>query len=88
MSTSEPQEPTPPHVADLATTSARLDRLALIGVFGTEADRAALIRASDGTVSRVTVGDTVANRTVSAIGEDRVILTNGNQSSTLSLPET
>ena len=81
-------DPTPPHVAELATTTAHLDRLALIGVFGTQAARAALIRAQDGTVQRVTVGDSVANKTVSAIGEDRVILVRGTQTSTLRLPET
>ena len=88
MSTAEKQEPTPPHVAKHATRPARLDRLALIGIFGTDTARAALIRDRNGTVQRVTVGDKVANRTVTAIGEDRVILTRGNQSSMLSLPET
>lgn len=86
MSIREDQEPTPAHVAEMANETARLDRLALIGVFGSETARAALIRARDGQIQRVAVGDIVAGKTVSAIDQDRVILTRGSQSSTLELP--
>lgn len=86
MTATQTQESTPPKVAELATESARLDRLAVIGIFGTADAFAALIRGSNGAVQRVTVGDTVARQTVAAIAEDRVILARGNKTQTLKLP--
>ena len=88
MSTSEIQEPTPANVAELATKSARLPALALIGIFGSEATPAALIRNKDGSFQRVIVGDSIAGRQVAAIGKDRVILSRGTKTQTLTLPNT
>ena len=87
MSSQDKQEPTPDHVAKLANVSVQLDKFALIGVFGAETSRAALIRDQKGKISRVTVGDRIANRTVSAIGEDKVILSSGGQTRALALPK-
>ncbi|MFC6638473.1 pilus assembly protein PilZ [Sulfitobacter sp. JBTF-M27] len=87
MSTTIIQEPTPSHVADLANETARLPALALIGIFGSAAAPTALIRERNGSIQRVTVGDAVAGQTVAAIDADRVILSNGGQTKTLSLPK-
>jgi Tfp pilus assembly protein PilP len=87
MTATNPPEPTSPKVAKLATETARLDSLAVIGIFGSAAAPAALIRGADGTTQRVSVGDTVARQTVAAIGEDRVILSKGNKTTTLTLPK-
>lgn len=87
MSTTEIQEPTPSHVAKLANETARLPALALIGVFGSTEAPVALIRERNGTIQRVTVGDAVAGKTVAAIDDDRVILSSGGQTKTLSLPK-
>ncbi|MEW9922107.1 pilus assembly protein PilZ [Marimonas sp. MJW-29] len=84
MSTSDKQEPTPAHVAEKATQSARLPALALIGIFGSENALNALIREKNGTIQRVAVGDRISGQTIAAIGEDRVVLGNGN---TLKLPQ-
>ena len=85
--TTTTQEPTPQNVADLATQNADLGRPALIGVFGSQTAPAALIRDRKGTVQRVIIGDQVANQTVTAIAEDRVILARGGKTSTLTLPK-
>ena len=85
--TTTTQEPTPQNVANLATQNADLGRLALIGVFGSQTGPAALIRDRKGTVQRVIIGDQVANQTVTAIAEDRVILARGGKTSTLTLPK-
>ena len=87
MSTKETQEPTPAHVADHATEQARLDRTALIGVFGSASAPGALVRTSNGDIERVTVGDTVAGGTVTAIDERQVLLTTGNRTRALKLPK-
>ena len=86
MSTTEKQEPTPSHVAEKATLSARLPALTLIGIFGTADAPGALIRTRQGNIQRVTVGDKVASRTVAAIDEDRVILARNGQTTTLTFP--
>lgn len=79
---------TPPEVARHATQQARLDRLALIGIFGSETAPGALIRLADGTFQRVVPGDAVAGQTVAAIGEDSVMLARGTRTRALRLPET
>ncbi len=88
MSLKEIQEPTPQHVADLATQHVRLPSLALIGVFGNDAHPAALIRGHNGEIKRIKVGDTVAGSAVAAIDIDRVILAKGTHTKILSLPDT
>lgn len=78
---------TPDHVAALANQKAKLPRLALLGVFGTEATPGALIRTPDGKVHRVAPGDRIANRTVAAIGADKVMLSNGGATKALRMPK-
>ncbi len=87
MTTTDIQEPTPETVADLATETVSLSKLALIGIFGSEAAPAALIRDARGTIHRVTPGDAVENQTVAAIGTDRVILSKGSRTRTLTFPQ-
>tara|TARA_R110002110_G_scaffold23490_2_gene89421 strand:+ start:1594 stop:1860 length:267 start_codon:yes stop_codon:yes gene_type:complete len=87
MSTTETQEPTPTHVADLATEHTRLDRTALIGIFGSEAAPGALVRTPDGNIARVGIGDRIAGGTVAAIGQDQVVLAMGNRTKALKLPK-
>lgn len=86
MAFRDTQEPTPKKVEDLATTEARLPRLALLGVVGSESAPAALIRERDGDIAKVTPGDRVAGRDVTAIGNDHVVLTRGGTSKVLRLP--
>ena len=80
------QHQTLTHVADMASQDVHLERLALIGVFGSSDARGALVRARSGKISRVVVGDRVAGRTVAAIGEDSVILSRGSSTKVLRLP--
>ncbi len=88
MTTDSPHAPTPQHVADLATETARLPALALLGVFGSDESPSALLRQPDGTTLRVTTGDAVDRKTVVAIAPDRVILQQGSRTRTLTLPGT
>lgn len=87
MAIAEDQAPTPEHVAQKATQSARLPALALIGIFGSTEAPAALIRKRNGTIQRVTVGDSVVGKTVAAIDTDRVILASGGQTQAITFPE-
>lgn len=80
------QEPTPAGVAALATQTVRLERFALLGVFGTESAPAALIRQPDGSTLRVTPGDETAGGTVLSIDAERVILSRGSGQRVLRLP--
>lgn len=87
MSTAEIQQPTPENIAELATQIVELPKLALIGIFGSQSAPAALIRTRKGKIARVSLGDRLANLTVTAIAKDRVILTRGSQTKALSLPK-
>lgn len=80
-------EPTPTGVAQLATQRVRLERLALLGVFGTQVAPAALVREANGDIQRVSVGDRVAGGTVTAIGEDRLVLSRATGQKVLRLPK-
>ncbi len=86
MSDTEPQQPTPRNVADLATSAARLDRTALIGIFGSDAAPGALVRTRNGRIARVGIGDKVAGGTVAAIGGDQLVLNVGGRAKALKLP--
>ncbi|MFK7835057.1 MAG: pilus assembly protein PilP [Sulfitobacter sp.] len=81
------QEPTPDTVAQTATETARLPKLALLGIFGSEAAPAALIRTGRGEVMRVQVGDHVARQRVAEIDSSRVILAQAGRTRMLSMPE-
>jgi hypothetical protein len=87
MSTTETQEPTPEHVADLATEQTRMDRTALIGIFGSASAPGALVRTPNGEIARVTVGDSVAGGTVAAIADGQLLLAFGSRTKALKLPK-
>lgn len=69
-----PNIPTSASVAQQATQARAINlrRVNLIGVFGTPADRRALVRLSNGQVVRVQVGDRLDGGQVSAIGDDEL----------------
>ena len=74
---SSARDPVIPSSASVArqateTDAIRLNRINLIGVFGTPENRRALVRMSSGRVVRVAVGDRLDGGQVSAIGEDEL----------------
>ena len=85
-SSDEENLPTPENVAKIATERANLDRVALIGVFGSESNPGALIRDNDGSIARVSVGDAFDGSTVAAIGADSLILSRGGKTKVMKLP--
>lgn len=88
MATQDPESgtPTPPEVEQLATQEARLDRIALIGVFGSVENLRALIRLPQGKTQTVTKGDTLNGGTVLAIGEDQLVLSRPNGHKIMQMP--
>lgn len=87
MATTDTGTPTPPKVEKLATQAARLDRIALIGVFGKAEAPRALIRLPRGETQTVTIGDTVDGGTVEAIGMDLVVVSRRGMQSILRMPQ-
>ena len=87
MTTTTDGTPTPEKVIELATKNAKLERTALIGVFGTEGAFQALIRLPKGDIAKVSVGDSVAGGKIEAIAADRVILSRLGGQKVLSLPQ-
>ena len=87
MATPTDGTPTPEKVNELATTTAKLDRTALIGVFGTEGALQALIRLPKGDIAKVSAGDSIGGAKVEAIDTDRVILTRRGSQHVLALPQ-
>ena len=78
---------TPEKVAEFATEQAKIPRIALIGIFGTEAAPRALIRRPNGKIDRVAVGDKAAGGIVAAIGDDRVVIAQRSTTKVLQLPQ-
>lgn len=64
----------------------RLDQLALIGTFGTEANRYALVRQSSGRIRTVRRGEKIDGRLVVAIDTGEVILSAGSREDRLTMP--
>jgi hypothetical protein len=64
-----------------------LSSVALIGVFGGESGRHALVRMPNGRVERVRPGDSVQGLRVASVGADSVSLRNGARETTLRLPD-
>ncbi|MFD0978487.1 hypothetical protein [Tropicimonas aquimaris] len=63
-----------------------LNQLALIGVFGTETDRRALLRQSSGRIVRVQPGQRVGGATIVGIGASELILKSGSGTRKLEMP--
>ncbi len=80
--------PTSNDVAEAATIEGGLvkSEISLIGVYGTETKRRALVRLSSGRYERVTVGDSVAGWQVSAISKDAIRIVRGGRDAILRMP--
>jgi Tfp pilus assembly protein PilP len=64
-----------------------LNHLNLIGVYGTQANRRALIRLPSGRYKKVKVGDSVDGGKVVAIGDSELRYQKGGRSLTLKMPK-
>ena len=64
----------------------RLDQLVLIGVFGTEEERRAMVRHASGRIETVTMGGRVGGRRVVAIDTDAVLLQTSSGTTRLAMP--
>ncbi|ETX16429.1 hypothetical protein OCH239_00915 [Roseivivax halodurans JCM 10272] len=75
-------------VARQATTRARLNyrKTILLGVFGAEGQREALIRLPDGRVARVTRGTRIGRSQVVSIDEDRIAIATGRRAHWIEIP--
>lgn len=86
MASKEENLPTPENVAILATKKSTLSRIALIGIFGSDANPSALLREDYGSFARVTIGDSFNGGVVEAIGTDSLILSRGGKTKVMKLP--
>ena len=86
----QPQDtpPTPDIVARNATqrTGDNLDRTILLGTFGPEGNRSALIRLSNGTVAKVGTGDRLGRDRIVAIDDGRLALAKNGTALWLTMP--
>ncbi len=80
--------PTSADVAEAATIEGAIDRgqISLIGIYGTESKRRALIRLASGRYERVTVGDSISGWQVAAIGKDAIKLVKSGREAFLKMP--
>lgn len=83
------QETTPPQVAATATltTNDLGGRLTLLGTFGRQTNRQALLKLRGGKTTTVSHGDRVNGQTVVAIEEGRVALARNGAADWLEMPE-
>ena len=74
LDTAPRPDPASGSAADTATVSAQFDPTEplLLGTYGSDSDRRAILRLPNGVVSKVTVGDRLAGDKVLAIAEDFV----------------
>ena len=81
--------PSSANVARQATIqdAIRLNRVNLVGVYGTAADRRALVRLPSGRFVKVQVGDRVDGGTVSKITDEELVYKKGRRTVLLSVPE-
>ncbi|PRY25242.1 hypothetical protein CLV78_102419 [Aliiruegeria haliotis] len=72
----------------IATTKKgiELDELALIGVFGTDTKRRALVRHASGRVQKIAMGGRLSGGKVVAIGKDEVFIRFGSRTQKLEMP--
>jgi type IV pilus biogenesis protein PilP len=84
-----PQRAAAPEKPRRTTTRTGISRgnMALIGVFGSEGGRHALVRLPNGAIQRVRAGDSVQGVQVAAVGSDSVRLTGRGRDTLLKLPE-
>ena len=84
-----PRIPTSASVARRATVNNALNlrKLNLIGVYGTAADRRALVRLPSGRYKKVKVGDRIDGGRVIAIGESQLQYQKGGRNRTLTMPK-
>jgi len=61
--------------------------LALVGIFGGSDGRHALIQMPNGSVRKVSAGDSVQGMQIASIGSDSVRVTDGRRESVLEMPE-
>jgi hypothetical protein len=83
--------PTAPRPTAQRPTTQRIGlsrgNMALIGVFGSNTNRYALVRMPNGSIERMGPGDSVQGVRVAAIGSDSVRLNNRGRDTLLRLPE-
>ncbi|MEQ5868411.1 hypothetical protein J4E08_00710 [Sagittula sp. NFXS13] len=86
--TVQPSAPSSASVASSATVrnAIRLNRINLIGVYGTPANRRALVRLPSGKYQKVQVGDRLDGGRVAAIGESELRYSKGGRNLTLQMP--
>ncbi len=84
----QPRIPTSASVARQATieNAINLRQLNLIGVYGTDTNRRALIRLPSGRFVKVKVGDRIGGGQVAAIGDGTIRLIKGGRAETLTVP--
>lgn len=86
---SMPRLPANPSIAKQATIkrAINLNRINLLGVFGTSASRSALVRMPGGRVQTVKVGDRLDGGQVAAIGENTLYYVKGGRNIQLTVPQ-
>ena len=86
--TVQPSLPTAASVARQATldNAINLQRVNLIGVYGTPSNRRALIRLANGRYKKVKIGDSVDGGRVVAIGDSELRYQKGGRNHTLTIP--
>jgi Tfp pilus assembly protein PilP len=82
------QNTTPNSVAEIATRQAslRLNKLMLLGTFGTTAKPSALVRLPGGKTETLRVGDSVKGGQVIAIDDGRIALNTRGRAEWLEIP--
>ncbi|MFT4783995.1 MAG: hypothetical protein ACI9IV_001738 [Paracoccaceae bacterium] len=85
----QPKTPTPKSVAARATVkdAIRLNKVNLIGIYGSASNRRALVRLSSGRYIKVEVGDRVDGGKVAAIGETELRYEKSGRDVVLKLPK-
>ena len=88
VETLAPTVPTNASVAKQATevNALKTNRVALLGIFGTQANRYAMIRMMSGQVKKVQMGDSVEGGRIAGITSDALKYQKGNRVITLSMP--
>ena len=76
------------YAARLATVpdGVKLDELALIGTFGTDDARRAMVRHASGRIETVKPGERVAGSKVVGISSDKIVLKSGSRTRELAMP--